>query len=108
MKTLLNILHARVTQFVALPLAVLVWFTLTDPSGGADTVLRLQLWAQALLVTGLAYLVAKALLGRTSGEALYDKAIDGNIGAGLAYVGVCLLRALVLVGLLGFFAALQQ
>jgi hypothetical protein len=74
----------------------------------AAITLRVQLWAQALLVTGLAYLVAKAMLGRASSEALYEAAKAGSTGAGVAYLGVCLLRALVLVGLLLFFAQVQR
>jgi hypothetical protein len=103
-----DILASRLVHFLAVPLAVLAWFVITDPSGGADTVLRLQLWAQALLVTGLAYLIAKAMLGKTSSEYLYLEAVRGNTAAGIAYLGVCILRALVLVGLLLFFGQVQQ
>ena len=108
MKTLAAILHSRLFQFVVLPLLVLAWFLTTDPSKGADTLLRLQLWAQALLVTGLAYTIAKALLGTASSEELYSRCLGGNQAAGLAYLGMCLLRAIVLVGLLIFFAMLQR
>jgi hypothetical protein len=106
-KHLTALLTSRFFQFVLLPLAVLAWFVLTDPSQGADTALRLQLWAQALLVTGLAYTVAKALLGSSSSEALYKEALAGNTAAGLAYIGVCLMRVGVLAALLMFFAKWQ-
>lgn len=105
---LLSIFGARWFQFAAIPLLVLVWFAWTDPSGGADTMLRVQLWAQAFLVTGVAYLVGKAILGKASSQALYDEAMQGNTAAGIAYTGVCLLRALVLIGLLQFFAMVQR
>lgn len=98
---------SRAFQFAILPLAILAWFVFTDPSDGADTAMRVQLWAQALLVTGLAYMVAKAMLGRASSESLYDKALAGDVACGVAYAGICLLRAMVLVGLLVFFAMLQ-
>lgn len=100
-------LSSRFFQFVLLPLLVVAWFLVTDPSKGADTLLRAQLWAQALLVTGLAYLIAKALLGKASSEELYLQSMAGNEAAGHAYLGVCLMRSLVLVGLLVFFAMLQ-
>ena len=48
------------------------------------------------------------MLGKASSEALYEKAMDGVVGAGVAYLGVCLLRALVLIGLLLFFAQVQR
>ena len=70
--------------------------------------LRVQLWAQALLVTGLAYLIAKAMLGKASSQALYENALAGVTAAGLAYIGVCLLRVGVLVGLLSFFSQVQR
>lgn len=109
MEKVLKIIGARWFQFALIPALVLVWFIVTDPSGGADTALRVQLWAQALLVTGLAYLIAKAMLGKASSEALYEKAlIEGSFGAGVAYMGICLLRALVLIGLLLFFAQVQR
>lgn len=108
MNTIAAFFHSRFFQFLILPAIVLGWLWLTDPSHGADTLLRLQLWAQALLTTGLAYAVAKALLGKASSEDLYQKASDGNRAAGVAYLGVCLLRALVLLGLLLFFGLLQR
>lgn len=108
MQKLISHLGSRWFQFAAVPLVVLVWFVLTDPSGGADTMLRVQLWGQAFLVTGLAYLVAKALLGKASSETLYERALDGAVGAGVAYLGVCLLRAFVLMAFLLFFAQVQR
>lgn len=102
-----KILTSRIFQFAVLPLLIFAWFLLTDPSSGADTAMRIQLWAQALLVTGLAYAVAKSLLGSASSERLYDEALKGNQAAGQAYLGVCQMRAIVLAGLLVFFAMLQ-
>lgn len=104
----ITVMGSRWFQFAAIPAAILVWFVVTDPSGGADTMLRIQLWAQALVVTGVAYLIAKAMLGKASSEDLYAQAMSGNQGAGIAYLGVCLLRALVLIGLLLFFAQVQR
>lgn len=101
-------LSARWLQFVLIPFAIFVWFLATDPSGGADTLLRLQLWGQAFLVTGIAYLIAKALLGSTSSGALYTESMKGNQAAGTAYLGVCLLRSVVLLALLVFFGLVQR
>lgn len=101
---LTHALAARCVQFVVLPLAVLAWFAWSDPSHGADTLLRVQLWAQALLITGVAYLVARGLSGRVRGEGLADAAQRGSVASGVAFAGLCVLRGLVLVGLLLFFA----
>ena len=107
MEKIISVLNSRWFQFVIIPVAVFVWFVVTDPSNGADTMMRVQMWAQALLVTGLAYLIAKAMLGKASSEALYEKSIEGVTSAGIAYLGVCLMRVLVLFSLLMFFAQVQ-
>lgn len=108
MTKVLHFLQTRRFQFGVLPLLILGWFVWTDPSGGADTALRVQLWAQALLITGLSYLVSKAMLGSSSSEVLYRQAVMGNRAAGFAYVGVCVLRGMILLGLLLFFAQVQR
>ncbi len=109
MKSFLAAINSRTSQFTIIPLGILVWFIWTDPSPGfADTILRIQLWAQALLVTGVAYAIGKAILGSASSEDLYEQSIMGNYAAGIAYLGVCLLRGMVLVGLLLFFAQVQK
>ncbi len=104
-KAVADVLNARWMQFVAIPVLVLVWFLATDPSNGADTITRFQLGiAQALVVTGFAYLMGKAMLGKASSEELYARAVEGNVACGVAYLGVCLMRAMILWSLLSFFA----
>ena len=109
MKKIIAAINSRTSQFAIVPLLILAWFIYTDPSPGfADTILRVQLWAQALLVTGVAYGIGKAMLGSASSEDLYEQSILGNYAAGIAYLGVCLLRGFVLIGLLLFFAQVQK
>jgi len=99
-------LNTRWVQFFAAPALVLIWFLATDPSNGADTLTRLQLGvAQALIMTGFAYVVSKAMLGRASSETLYARVLEGSTAAGVAYLGVCLMRAMVLWSFLSFFSA---
>lgn len=98
----------RTFQFIVVPVAILLWFIVTDPSNGADTLLRLQLFAQALLVTGFAYLISKATLGRASSQTLYEKAKNGNQAAAIAYLGICILRGLILFSLLYFFGTVNK
>lgn len=108
MSSVTRLLTSRVTQFGVIPAVVLAWFLATDPSRGADTLLRIQLWSQALLITGIAYLIAKAFTGRASSEELYDQVLANNKAAGVAYLGVCILRATVLLALLVFFGLVQR
>lgn len=98
-------LISRWSTMVILPAAVLLWFLLTDPTrDAADTLLRVQIWAQALLITGVAYAVAKSLSGKTSGEELAAGAGRGCLASAVAFAGLMLLRGLVLFSLLLFFA----
>jgi hypothetical protein len=108
MSKLVRIIASRWFNFTILPIMILVWFFWTDPSNGADTMLRIQLWAQALLVIGLSYLISKAMLGKASSEYLYTEAVNNNLAAGVAYVGVCLLRSIILFSMLSFFSQVQR
>ena len=108
MQAILKFLRSRILQFAIAPLLVIGWYLLTDPSHGAETQLRLQLLAQAFLLNGIAFVASKALLGNACSGDLYDQAISGNLAAGCAFVGVCIVRALTLLGLLLFFAMVQR
>lgn len=101
-------LSSRLFQFFLVPLLVLCWFVWTDPSGGADTLLRIQMWVQAFAITGFAYMIAKSLLGKASSQDLYEQVMKGSHAAAISYLGVCLLRAIVFFGLLLFFALLTK
>lgn len=109
MKDFSKLLSSRTFQFTVVPILILIWFIATDPSPRfADTTLRVQLWAQALLVTGVSYAISKAMLGTASSEDLYEQSIMGNYAAGFAYMGVCIMRVGVLFALLVFFAQVQK
>lgn len=109
MKSFTSFLSSRSFQFTLLPVLILFWFIATDPSPRfADTTLRVQLWAQALLVTGVSYAISKAMLGSASSEDAYDQSILGNYAAGFAYMGICIVRVGVLFALLVFFAQVQK
>ena len=109
MKSVSNFLGSRTFQFTLVPILILIWFIATDPSPKfADTILRVQLWAQALLVTGVSYAISKAMLGTAKSEDLYEQTIMGSYACAIAYVGVCLVRVGVLFALLVFFAQVQK
>lgn len=109
MKSVSSFFGSRTFQFTLVPILILIWFIATDPSPKfADTILRVQLWAQALLVTGVSYAISKAMLGSASSEDLYEQSIMGNYAAGFAYLGICLVRVGVLFALLVFFAQVQK
>lgn len=105
----MRLLTSRWFQFTIIPITVLAWFLFTDPSDGADTLLRIQLWAQALLVTGVSYLISKAMLGEASSQRMYLAVVQQHsVAAAIAYLGICILRVGVLAALLVFFAQVQR
>lgn len=108
MKIITKFLNSRLVHFVIAPILVLAWYLWTDPSHGADTELRLQLLAQAFLISGIAFLVSKAMMGRACSGDLYDATMTGNHAAAIGFAGLCVLRGLVLAALLVFFAMVQR
>jgi len=100
--------YSRAFHFILVPISVLIWFWLTDPSHGADTLLRLQLLAQTFLITGMAFLASKALMGTACSGDLYAASIRGSLAAGIAFAGMCILRGVVLAAMLMFFALVQR
>ena len=108
MKSFTKFLNTRLFHFVIIPIFVVIWYLWTDPSHGADTELRLQLLSQAFLITGMSFLASKALMGSACSGDLYTAAMGGNVAAGCAFVGMCLIRALVLAAMLIFFAMVQR
>lgn len=108
MKSFTKFLNSRLVHFIIIPMFVVIWYFWTDPSHGADTELRLQLLAQAFLITGMSFLASKALMGRACSGDLYDATLTGNHAAAIGFAGVCVLRGLVLAAMLVFFAMVQR
>jgi hypothetical protein len=80
----------------ALTLGVLLF---SDPNGGALTASTLIQLATAVIAVGFAHLARRALFDYLNLEVLYQKAKESATGAGLVFLGVCV----VLFGLLGLF-----
>lgn len=83
----------------AAAVAVLGWHLATDPSGGAETVVRLEWLLWALLAAAPAYLVRKGMHDYANGREVYRKAMESPTGAGLVFVGLCLLGGLLFLGI---------
>lgn len=98
-------MHSRWTVFVLIPLAIAAWLALSVPGGLADLLLRLQIWGQAALATGAAYIISKALAGRVNGEDAANRALNNDsFSSGLVFLGLCIQRGAVFLGLVLFFA----
>jgi hypothetical protein len=80
-------------------LIVILALYLTDPDKGVSTVIWLVAASSGLVAVAMAHLVRKGLFDYLDMKTLMDKAMLEPTGAGLVFVGVCL----VIFGLLGVF-----
>lgn len=76
-------------------LAVLGWYFITDPNGGAETLARLQWLAWIVVAAGPAYLLRRAFMDGARSCVAFDKALESPTGAGLVFLGLCLLTGLL-------------
>ena len=74
-------------------LSVVGWYWLTDPDGGAETIARVQWLTWLLVVSGPVYLLRRALMDGARSLAAYRTAVQSPTGAGLVFLGLCILTA---------------
>ncbi len=91
----------RVWVLLIASLVVLAWYWLTDPDGGAETIARLQWLAWLLVAAGPVYLIRRALMDGARSLEAYRAAIKHPIGAGLVFLGLCLLTGLLFLAFAG-------
>lgn len=78
-------------------LAALATFYFTDPDHGLATLFSLQNLLWVVVCAPLAYVIRRGLMdGARSGEA-YRKALESPTGAGLVFLGLCLLVGILML-----------
>ena len=85
--------------------AVMAWYWLTDPDGGAETLARVQWLAWLVVVAGPVYLLRRALMDDARSLAAYRRAMETSTGAGLVFLGLALLTGLLFLAFAGRAAA---
>ena len=75
--------------------AVLGWYFVTDPDGGAETMARIQWLVWLVVVSGPVYLLRRALMDGARSQEAYRQAMRSPMGAGLVFLGLCLLTGLL-------------
>lgn len=85
----------------AAALLVLGWYWLTDPDGGAETLARLQWLSWLLIVAGPVYLMRRALMDGARSKEAFRRALESPTGAGLVFIGLCLLTGLLFMAFAG-------
>lgn len=80
-------------------LLVLLFLLFSDPDGGAMTAVFLGQLMTPVIAVWFSYLARIALFDYLDMEELYRKAKESSVGAGIVFIGVCI----VVFGLLGLF-----
>lgn len=81
--------------------AVVVWYWITDPNHGADTIVRLQWLAWLCVAAGPVYLLRRAFHDEARSGDAYRKAMESPTGAGLVFLGLSLLTGLLFLAFAG-------
>jgi hypothetical protein len=82
-------------------LAIVGWYYVTDPNGGAETLARLQWLAWIIVAAGPAYLLRRAFMDNARSCDAYSRAMQSPTGAGLVFIGLCLLTGLLFLATAG-------
>jgi hypothetical protein len=86
---------------IMLPIVVLLWYMQTEVDGGAETLERLRSLAWGIVILPVVYLSRRVLANGSRLSAAYRRALDEPVGAGLVFLGLCIL----MVGLIMLFSA---
>lgn len=84
----------------AASLAVIVWYLVTDPDGGAETLVRIQWLAWLVVCAGPTYLVRKALMPGDS-KGLLVNAKGGSVSSAIVWLGMAILTGLLFLAFAG-------
>jgi len=76
---------------------VIAMYWATDPDGGRETLARLQYLAWIVVVLGPVYLARRGLVPYVNGDSVYTKAMKTGTGAGLVFLGLCVLTGFLLL-----------
>ena len=82
-------------------IAVVAWYWLTDPDGGAETIMRLQWLAGLCVAAGPVYLLRRAFHDEARSAEAYRRALDSPTGAGLVFLGLALLTGMLFLAFAG-------
>lgn len=80
---------------VAATLASLMWFLYGDPDGGAQMMEQIRSLSGLVILVPVVYWVRRAFVDATRGRDLVQLIKQGNVAAGLAYLGICILTGML-------------
>lgn len=82
-------------------LAVIGWYFLTDPNGGAETLSRIQFLAWIVVVAGPVYLLRRTFHPEARSGDAYRRAMESPTGAGLVFLGLTVLTGMLFMAFAG-------
>lgn len=85
----------RVWVFWVLAALVIGWYLATDPDGGVETISRLQWMAWIVVIAGPVYLLRRAFHHGARSLDAFQKSMEHPVGAGLSFLGLCLLTGML-------------
>jgi hypothetical protein len=88
-----------------MPLMVLGWLASTDGFGGQETVVWMQSLLKGVFVLSLAYVSRRILCDGANARELLNASAKHPVGAGLSFLGVCLLTGLLVLAWSGHVRA---
>lgn len=94
----------RYWAFVALPLLVIVANSF-GPDGWHEPLVRCLWLAWSCLCVGLAHSARTALFDYARAKLAWDESLKHPVGAGLSFLGICIVTAVLFLGLIGFARA---
>lgn len=98
---LTKLLRTRTLVMLGGSLAVIAYLLVSDPAGGSLTLTFLAKLATPVIAVLFAHIARKAFFDYIDLEAVFKRAIKTSIGAGLVFLGACI----VIFGLLGLFGS---
>lgn len=95
----------RYWAMLALPLLVIVVTAFLSPDGWRDPLVKMAGIAWSAIAVALAHSGRKALFDYAKGREAWQKSLENPIGAGLSFLGLCLVTAVLCFGLMGLARA---
>ena len=90
---ILSFLHSRLFNFVIFPIAIVCLYLGLVQWG--DLATRSLILLQFIPLVALAYVISKALLGKTDLRTVLDSAMEENLSASFVYVAIVFARVCI-------------
>lgn len=95
----------RFWAFLLIPCAALAFTSLLSPEGWRDPVVKIVAISWSAIFVALSHSARTALFDYARVSQAWTKALESSVGAGLAFLGICLLTAMLFLGMVSLAKA---